>query len=102
MTEFESHQETDTEIEHEFDIMCGLDPRYDCSSKCHLYNLMRSLWSNHLQTSGGSYPSLVESFRDPSNVTILEKFRKGQSESFSRGVLNGLCNLYPQSDITQE
>lgn len=101
MAEFESHEEIDIEVEHEFAIMCGLDPRYDCSSECHLYNFMRTLWSNHLQSSGRSYPSLVESFRDPSNSTMLEEFRRRQSESLSKGALNGLCNSYPEADITQ-
>ena len=100
--EFESQLETNVEVEHEFAIMCGLDPRTDCSSECHLYSFMRTLWSNHLQRSGRSYPSLVESFRDPGNESSLEDFRRGQSDTMRRHGIIESCNYYPESDINQQ
>jgi hypothetical protein len=102
MPEFEYHQEVDAEIEREFAILCGLDPRRDCPQECSLNNLMRALFLGRTREQGRSYSSLVESFRDPGNEKLLDKFREEQSEVLQRRGLIESCKYYPESDITQQ
>lgn len=96
----EIQPELDLEVEHEFEIPCGLDPRRGCQRECFLQDLMKNHFRGEVTRSGISLPHLIETLRDPGNEEILENFRRQQSEDHILRRVRRFCKFYPQADIT--